>query len=253
MSPMPGVPGAAAAATKSAESSIESSTEESTPTKEPSASPSTKDLHAELKRRMKQHRSLPSCKCQKGRPKKPLPPPGNGKYNCIYTAACVDDTEIVIIMHKKTAGNFAFTKMVDDMIKADPDVRDAFGFDNVYYKVDPTNGSEPLVIEYQNKNGDHRKKYATVYVRKPKGSTNKKKHQKWAQKCLVPYFNKFAQSKYSQAGYGSEQLEYRGDLETDKAVDLLVLGKKCFNALLNLIWSKVHFHQLAILCHFLAS
>ena len=38
MSPMPGVPGAAAAATKSAESSIESSTEESTPTKEASAS-----------------------------------------------------------------------------------------------------------------------------------------------------------------------------------------------------------------------
>ena len=164
---MPGVPGAAAAAAKKAESSIESSTEESTPTKEPSASPSMKDHYAELKRRMKQHRSPPSCKRQKGRPKKPLPPPGNGKYNHIYTAACVFDTEIVIIMHKKTAGNFAFTKTIDDMIKADPDVRDAFGFDNLYYKVDPTNGSEPLVIEYQNKNGDQRKNFATVYVRKP--------------------------------------------------------------------------------------
>ena len=57
MSPMPGVPGAAAAATKSAEFSIESSTEDSTPSKEASASPSTKDQHAELKRKMKQYRS----------------------------------------------------------------------------------------------------------------------------------------------------------------------------------------------------
>ena len=85
-----------------------------------------------------------------------------------------DDTEIVIVMHKKTAGNFAFTKTVDDMIKADPDVRDAFGFDNLYYKVDPTNGSEPLVIEYQNKNGDHRKNMPLFMFANPKGAQTKR-------------------------------------------------------------------------------
>ena len=133
----------------------------------------------------------------------------------------MDDSEIVIVMHKKNAGEFAFTKTADDMMKKDPAIMQAFGFDNIYLKVDPDNGNEFLSKEYTSKNGEVRFKTASVYHQKPSTTTSKSNHEKWVKKVLVPYFNKYAQSKYSDAGYGSEQFEYGGDLETEKYCDYL--------------------------------
>ena len=179
-----------------------------------------KDPYAELKKKLHKHRSPPASK-HKTIAKRGVPPPGKGKANRVYTTRCVDESEVVIVTHKKTAGEYAFTKTVDDMIWKDLAIKQGFGFDNIYPMVDPENGNEVMSKEYQNKNGDTRRKTPTVYHQKPKGCSSTSKWQKWAKKVLLPYFNKYAQSKYSDAGYGSERFEYGGDLESSKYHDYL--------------------------------
>ena len=87
------------------------------------------------------------------------------------------------VMHKKTANHHAFTKPVDDRTQREPIVKEAFGFDNIFLKVDPDNGNEYWCVEYTNQTNETRTKYASIY--------QQEKREAWAHKCLVPFINKY--------------------------------------------------------------
>ena len=185
-----------------------------------SSLPERKDKYADLKQHYKRNKSVTLAKKMRQQ-QKALPPAGNGKYNRIYTVGCMDDSDVVFVMHKRNSNEYAFTKVVDDVIRKDPAVKSAFGFDNLFLRVDPNNGNEYLAIEYTNRDKKTRNKYATIYQRKPNGDSRKEKREKWAKKVLVPMFNKFGQAKYCDGKWGDERFEYGGDLETDKWYDYL--------------------------------
>ena len=178
------------------------------------------DKYAALKRALKQHKSPQSAKKQR-KLKKALPPSGDGKYNKIYTTCTADGSWIAFVMHKKTANHHAFTKPVDDRIQRDPIVKEAFGFDNIFLKVDPDNGNEYWCVEYTNQRKESQTKYASIYHRKPGNDGSKEKREAWARKCLVRFFNKYGAAKYADNDWGEEKYEYGGDLETTKWTDYL--------------------------------
>ena len=190
-----------------------------------SSPPIPPDKYAALKRSLKQHKSPRSAKKQR-KAKKSLPPPGDGKYNKIYTTRTADGSWIAFVMHKKNANSYGFTKPVDDQIRKNPIIKEAFGFDNIFLKVDPDNGNEYWCVEYTNRRKETRVKYATIYHRKPSNDKlendgDKEKREAWARKCLVRFFNKYGAAKYADNDWGEEKYEYGGDLQTGKWTDYL--------------------------------
>ena len=192
--------------------SDESKSSESTPIKV--------DKYAHLKKKMKIHKSPRAAK-QTQKLKKALPPPGNGRINKIYTTGCADGSVIAFAMHKKKPNEFAFTKVVDDQLKAKPELKEAMGIDNVFLRVDPDNGNRNFAVEYTNKSGDSMTKYASIYHRKPNSETTKAKRETWARRSLIRHFNTYAGSKYIEKNWGEEKFEYGADLEASKWTDYL--------------------------------
>ena len=169
---------------------------------------------------MKAHKSPRSAKKER-KLKKTLPRPGDGVYNKIYTTETADGSEIVIVMHKQKANTFAFTKNIDDMMRSNPNVRESFGFDNLFLRVHEDNGNDVYAVEYTNQRNEKKVKHATVYHRKPGGETSKAKREKWARNVLVRQFNKYGSAQYARQDWQQEKFEYGGDLASDKWTNYL--------------------------------
>ena len=180
-----------------------------------------RDKFAALKRQMKQHRTPASAKKnRKTKLTRGLPPAGDGRYNKVYTYTTLDGSEITIIMHKSKTDAFAFTKPIDNLINQNESIKDGFGFDNVFFRVDANNGNEIYSVEYGT--GTTKKlKFATVYHRKPSSTTSKEKREKWAKRVLVPLFNKYGSLKYTDEAWKVERFAYGADLESPHHVDYL--------------------------------
>jgi hypothetical protein len=178
------------------------------------------DKYAELRKTLRQHKTPRSAKKQR-KQKRTLPKPGDGKVNKMYTTKTADGSVIVFCMHKRKAGEHAFTKNIDDVLNANPNVRETMGIDNMFLRVHPDNGNEPWGIEYVNKDKETKTKYATIYHRKPSTESTMAKREKWARMTLIKHFNKYGSVQYSQRDWGAEKFEYGGDLETTKWTDYL--------------------------------
>lgn len=171
------------------------------------------NAYADIKQLYKHNRSPPAEKIKRNKLKE-LPAPGCGKYNRIYTVCCMDGSDIVFVMHKRNHNEFAFTKVIDNMIGDEPALKSIFGFHNVFMRVDPHDGKKPLAT-------NTKQRYPTIYHRKLNGVSTKERREQWAEKVLVPLFNKFGQTKYRDGKYGDEKFQYGGDLETSTWCDYL--------------------------------
>ena len=151
----------------------------STPT---SAGKSEKiDKYASLLDNLKESMSPRSAKKKRvAKKKRAFPAPrGNGKINQIYTVGTADRSSIAFVMHKKNPNEGAFTKPVDDQMRKTPAIKEAFGIDNIFLRVNPENGSEYYAIPYTNRAKEEKTKYFMVYHRKS-NNTSKEKCKKWA-------------------------------------------------------------------------
>jgi len=178
------------------------------------------DKYAELRNTLKRHKTPRSAKKQR-RQKRALPKPGNGKYNKIYTSVTADGSVVMFVMHKKRANEFGFTRNIDDVLNANPNIKEVMGIDNIFLRVDQDNGNVPYSVDYLNKDGEARTKFASIYHRKPTTESTKANREKWARRVLVKYFNKYGSARYSQKNWGAEVFEYGGDLATSEWTDYL--------------------------------
>ena len=177
-----------------------------------SAGGAKKNKYAAIRAAIKNNKSPKSARKQrKTKMKKTFPPPGSGKVNRLYTYGTQDSSNLALIMHKKNAGEGAFTKTVDDQIRKNPELKEAMGIDNLCFRVDPDNGSKPYAIEYTNKFKEKKVKYMSVYQYKS-SDTTKPKREKWAAN-LIKFFNRHGSAKYSPNDWGEEKFEYAGDIE----------------------------------------
>jgi hypothetical protein len=123
-------------------------------------------------------------------------------------------------MHKKEPGAFAFTLTADEQIKSSQQIKEAFGLDHVFLRVSDHSGNEYYCVEYQNKDRVQKKKYANVYLRKPKHQSTEKKRGAWGRN-LAHYFNKYSDKKFSSKGFGTEYFKYAGELHNNGWINYL--------------------------------
>ena len=191
-------------------------TSQGTPT-----SASNKAKYEAFKKKLKMHSPPKSARKQrKHKLKKQNPPPGDGKTNVIYTCGTIDESKIALAMHKKTPGEPAFTKPVDDKLRRDPAARDAFGIDGIYPRCDPDDGNQPLAIPYTNQKKEDKVKYFSIYHAKSDGTT-KPRREHWGRDCLTKQFNRHASASNSMNKWGEEKFAYGGELEDDNHVHYL--------------------------------
>ena len=170
--------------------------------------------YAAIRASIKTHKSPKSARKQrKVKIKKLFPPPGNGKVNRLYTFGTQDSSNIAIVMHKKNAGEGAFTKTVDDQICKNPELKEAMGINNLCFRVDPDDGSKPYAVDYTNKFKEKKVKYTSVYQHKS-SNTTKPKREKWGGN-LIKFFNRHGSAKYAPNDWGEEKFEYGGDIDDE--------------------------------------